>query len=89
MDAPQDRLGVVDGVRLMLVNVSTVISTAMSPAIVAASVPAAERHLVYAAGPARLSGVAGVLGDGCERVGGGDVAGGEGGGNWSSMLRRV
>ncbi|MEU5867457.1 DHA2 family efflux MFS transporter permease subunit [Nonomuraea sp. NPDC047529] len=64
MDAPQNRLGVVNGVRLMLVNVSTVISTAMSLAIVAASVPAAERHLVYAADPSRLSGVADVLQDG-------------------------
>ncbi|GGS63308.1 hypothetical protein ACFFV7_00945 [Nonomuraea spiralis] len=64
MDATQDRLGVVNGVRLMLVNVSTVISTAMSLAIVAAAVPAAERHLVYAADPARLAGVADVLQDG-------------------------
>ncbi|MEU1389429.1 MULTISPECIES: hypothetical protein [unclassified Nonomuraea] len=48
----------------MLVDVSTRISIAMSPAIVAASVPAAERHLVSAADPARLSGVAGVLQDG-------------------------
>ncbi|NUR88213.1 MAG: MFS transporter, partial [Nonomuraea sp.] len=68
MDAPQDRLGVVNGLRLMLVNVSTVVSTAMSLTIVASALPVAERRLVYGADPARLAGMAADLLDGYRRA---------------------
>ncbi|MCG5215032.1 DHA2 family efflux MFS transporter permease subunit [Streptosporangium sp. KLBMP 9127] len=58
MDAPQNRLGVVNGIRLMLVNVSGVLGTAMSLVVVASAMAPADRHLVYAAGSESLSAAA-------------------------------
>ena len=69
MDAPQDRLGVVNGVRLMLVNVSTVLSTALSLALVASAMLPADRHLVYLADPSGTApGIAQSLLDGYHRA---------------------
>ncbi|HEY3685449.1 MAG TPA: MFS transporter [Streptosporangiaceae bacterium] len=46
-DAPRDRLGVVNGIRLMLVNVSTMLSTGLCLAIAASALAREDRGFVY------------------------------------------
>lgn len=46
-DAPRDRLGVVNGIRLMLMNVSTMLSTGLCLAIAASALGREDRHFVY------------------------------------------
>lgn len=46
-DAPRDRLGVVNGIRLMVMNVSTMLSTALCLAVAASALRRTDRRYVY------------------------------------------
>ncbi|ROO90548.1 EmrB/QacA subfamily drug resistance transporter [Actinocorallia herbida] len=55
MGVPGDRLGVVNGVRLTLHNLGTVLGPAVAVAVATSRLAAADRHLLYATADARPS----------------------------------